>query len=240
MPRRASTWTSGRSGLPARGFGLVLIALAGLVASSATAGEVPNAKAVLDVRPQGYPGFEPEALPVRFALFADGRIVVGGTRVLYAGRLEKAEHKALEKRLGQLERTPGLAAGLTFGPGATRYRLSLPGERIELNATGDPAQAPPELRIVAQLVADLARFEHASLRPFQPTQVWATAREQRLPGGCRPWRGPVTLAELTASPRALPANELIDWPTGAIAASACENERAYVLTLRPLLPGERP
>lgn len=218
-----------------------LAPLALLMAVLPVRAQVPaGVEALLEVRPAAAPGFEPDALPVRFALFDDGRIVVGGTRVLYAGKLEKAEHKALEKRLGQLERTPGLGAPLVFGPGSTRYRLALPDKRLEVNATGDPQQAPPELRVVAQLVDALEHFDHASLRPLPATQVWARAREQRLPGGCRPWRGPLPLAELATAARALPADAFVDWPTGALAASACENGRAYVVTLRPLLPGERP
>jgi len=36
------------------------------------------------------------------------------------------------------------------------------------------------------------------------------------------------------------ASEAHDWPTGAAPAAVCDGDRRFVVTLRPLLPGERP
>jgi hypothetical protein len=59
-------------------------------------------------------------------------------------------------------------------------------------------------------------------------------------GGCRPWRQTVPLAEVLAGPRTVDARSAYDWPTGALPAAVCDGDRRYVVTLRPLLPGERP
>jgi hypothetical protein len=65
-------------------------------------------------------------------------------------------------------------------------------------------------------------------------------REARLAGGCRSWSFPFPLAEAVVGARAVPAPEVEGWPTGAMPASVCVDERRYVVTLRPLLPDERP
>jgi len=203
-------------------------------------GDIPDAKAVLEVRPPARPGFVPEALPPRFVLMDDGRVFVGGFEGLASARLEKNELKALEKRLQQLKRMPGIGTTVTFGPGDTRYRLRVPKDRIDVVATGDPASAPIELRVLASLVGDLAGFNHPALQPLAPAQYLAAAREETLAGGCRPWRSWPAIAEIAAAPRVIPAESVAGWPTGAIAASVCENGRLFALTLRPLLPGEQP
>lgn len=203
-------------------------------------GEIPDAKAILEVRPPARPGFVPEALPPRFVLMDDGRVFVGGFEGLAGARLEKNELKALDKRLQQLKRMPGIGTTVAFGPGGTRYRLRVPKERIDVVATGDPARAPIELRVLSSLVDDLAGFNHPALQALVPAQYLATAREQTLAGGCRPWRSWPAIAEIAAAPRVIPAESVAGWPTGAMAASVCENSRHFALTLRPLLPGERP
>jgi hypothetical protein len=226
------------------GLALSLTLLAGASAGAAEAplrsGDIADARAILDVRPAPRPGFVPEALPPRFVLFEDGRVVVGGHASLATARLDREAHKALEKRLAQVKRLPGLGASVSFGAELPRYRLRLPKERIDLVASGDPRQAPPEFGPLAALIRDLEAFDHAGLQPLVPEQVWASAREEELPGGCRLWRRSPSVSELATQARPLPAADAAGWPTGAYAASVCEGQRRFTLTLRPLVPGELP
>jgi hypothetical protein len=50
----------------------------------------------------------------------------------------------------------------------------------------------------------------------------------------------VSLDESLAAPQPLSAAAAGDWPTGAVASSVCRDDKNYVVTLRPLLPAERP
>jgi hypothetical protein len=65
-------------------------------------------------------------------------------------------------------------------------------------------------------------------------------REARLVGGCREWTFPFPLASAQAAPRTVSASEAEGWPTGALPASVCADDKRYAVTLRPLLPGELP
>jgi hypothetical protein len=65
-------------------------------------------------------------------------------------------------------------------------------------------------------------------------------REARLAGGCRAWSFSFPIAEALAGPRAVPAADAAGWPTGAMPALVCVDDRRYLVTLRPLLPGETP
>ena len=119
-----------------------------------------------------------------------------------------------------------------------RLRL-LEDEPLEIIATGDgPVPAP--LAPLAALLQDLRHFHHPSLRPYTPSSYSLTVREARLSGGCRAWSFPFPIVGALASPRAVPAPEAEGWPTGAMPASVCVDDRRYVVTLRPLLPDERP
>jgi len=40
--------------------------------------------------------------------------------------------------------------------------------------------------------------------------------------------------------RLVSASEAPDWPTGGAPGAVCDGDRRFVVTLRPLLPGERP
>ena len=40
--------------------------------------------------------------------------------------------------------------------------------------------------------------------------------------------------------RSCPPTDFASWPTGAAPASVCVGDKTYVVTLRPLLPGETP
>jgi hypothetical protein len=180
------------------------------------------------------------ALPLRFALLENGQVFVGGTSQLLAGILTKDETAALERRVNDVRKLPGLASTVTFGPGAG-VRLALRKQKaLDILVQGDPAAAPPALLPLASLVRDLEQFTHASLRPYQASGYALGVREGKLVGGCRGWTLPVTLADAQASAHLLPADSATGWPTGATPAQVCAGDKTYVVTLRPLVPGERP
>ncbi|HET6899586.1 MAG TPA: hypothetical protein VFK70_14620 [Vicinamibacteria bacterium] len=222
--------------------GLAAVVLAILAAGSSSASaEIPNALVVLEVLVPAQPGDVPAAAPPRFVLMEDGTVYVGGTRDVRVGKLESSEQKDLDRRLGEVRKLP-LTGVMTIGPGSERRRLFLKkGRALDMVLNGDPADAPSSLRALAALVTDLARFQHPSLRPYEPASFAMSAKEGALPGGCRPWTLPEPLAESVFAPRVVPAKGHGDWPTGAIPAAVClENDKRYVVTFRPLLPGERP
>jgi hypothetical protein len=236
-----------------------LLALAAL--PPAVAGDIPGAVIVLEAAP-GTPGSDPSGAPPRFVLLKDGQVFVGGTARLEAGRLEKGEVSALLKRAEAVRKLPGLspapargsapgtASPVSLGgdPARTLRLRILDAKPLDVVATGDPAQAPPALAPLGTLVADLLRFNHPSLRPYAPASYAMTVREARLVGGCRAWGFPFPITEALASARTVSAAEAAGWPTGARPASVCGDDagpsasagRRYVVTLRPLLPGERP
>jgi len=214
----------------------------------ARAGEVPGATIVLEADP-GTPGSDPSGAPPRFVLMKDGQVFVGGTERLEAGRLDKVEAAALEKRVDAVRRLR-LSSPVALGGDASRTaRLHLlDGRPLEIVVNGDPARATPALAPLASLVTDLLRYHHPSLRPYAPASYAMTVREGRTVGGCRPWAFAFPIADALAGPRTVTADEAKGWPTGARPASVCADgsgpsttaSRHYIVTLRPLLPGERP
>jgi hypothetical protein len=216
------------------------------------ASEIPGAVIALETAP-GTPGSDPSGAPPRFVLFKDGQVFVGGTARLEAGRLGKEETSAFLRRAEAVRKLPGLSPDLERGapvslggdPARTLRLRLLDGKPLEVVATGDPTAAPAAL---APLLADLLQFHHPSLRPYAPTSYAMTVREARLVGGCRAWRFAFPIAEALASPRTVSAAEASGWPTGAFPASVCADDtgpstsasRRYLVTLRPLLPGEQP
>src|SRR5258706_434145 len=100
--------------------------------------------------------------------------------------------------------------------------------------------APRALRPRAALLRALSPFHPASLQPYEPASFLLSAREAPLVGGCRVWRQTPPLAEVLAGPRPVDARTAYEWPTGALPAAVCDGDRRFVVTLRPLLPGERP
>ena len=189
--------------------------LAALVAGSAIgplhAGEIPGAVIVLETAP-GTPGSDPSSAPPRFVLLKDGQVFVSGTTLVEAGRLEKGDAQAIVKRASALRKLPGIGAAVVFGGAPERVaRLALfEDDPLEITATGDPANAPAALAPLAILLGELLRFHHPSLKPYSPTSYAVRAREA------------------------------VSWPTGAMPASVCVDDRRYAVTLRPLLPGEHP
>src|SRR5262249_13019387 len=171
----------------------------------------------------------------------DGQVYVGGTSQVAAGRLEKGETKAIEDQLAQVRKLPGLGSSVTFGEGGPRYRLQVrKGKPLDLVVTGDPAAAPAAMKTLAALPTTLAAFEHPSLRPYDAANYALAAREAAMPGGCRAWAFPAPLNDVVSGPRGLAQSAAADWPTGATSAAVCEGGKTYQVTLRPLLPGERP
>jgi hypothetical protein len=223
--------------------GLALLAVAALASSALAAGEVPAAVVVLEVLTRALPDEVPEAAPPRFALLEDGQVFVGGTSRLLGGRLSGREVKDLERRLAGVRKLPGLAGSVRLGDGERRQRLRMGkvgGRPLALEIVGDPARAAPAQRPLAALIADLERFTHPSLRAYQPASYALSARAGTLRGGCRTWRHRPGVAEGVFAPVSVPAAFVEGWPTGASPASVCAGAERFVVTFRPLLPGERP
>lgn len=222
----------------------VILLLGALAASLARAGEIPNAVVVLEVFGRTRPDDVPESAPARFALLEDGQVFVGGTSRLAAGRLSSGEAKALERRIAEVRKLPGLAGTVRLGGGDGRQRLLLRrGRPLDMTVIGDPGRAAMPLRPLrplAALIDDLSRFDHPSLRPYAPATYAVSAREGTLAGGCRSWPFPQSPAESVFAPSILPGDSVRDWPTGATPASVCAGNKSYVVTFRPLLPGEGP
>jgi hypothetical protein len=216
------------------------LAVTALWAGSVSA-EIPSAVVVLEVLVPALPGDVAAAAPPRFVLMEDGTVYAGGTRDVKVGKLEGPELKDLERRIAEVRKLP-LTGVMTVGPGNERRRLFLKkGRPLDMLLNGDPSDPPASVRALAVLVGDLARFQHVSLRPYEPTSFAMSAKEGALAGGCRPWTLPEGLAESVFAPRIVPAKGHGDWPTGSVPASVClENDKRYIVTFRPLLPNERP
>jgi hypothetical protein len=218
--------------------GLVLSLAA---AAAAAAAEIPRAVVVLESGAVTRPDDVSEAAPPRFVLLEDGQVFVGGSRRLVTTRLAGRELKDLERRLSNVRKLPSLAGVVTVGPGLAVRRLLLrTGRPLDMKIEGDLAAATPALRPLAALVLDLERYHHPGLRPYAPAQLALSAREGSLPGGCRSWTRPEPLAGSVFAPQAVAAADFASWPTGAAPASVCAGDKKYVVTLRPLLPGEKP
>jgi hypothetical protein len=215
--------------------------LSGVAVAPLPAGDIPEATLVLEAT-VGLPGRVSAAAPPRFVLMRDRRVFVGGTDGVVAGLLDKDEAKWIEQRVKDLRKRGLLSPEVTFGGDATkRLRLRVLGDSpTEVVATGDPAAAPPALEPLAGFLSDLLRFHHPSLRPFAPEAYALSAREGSLAGGCRSWQFSVPLEDARTGPRRVSAAEAERWPTGANPASVCAEGRRFVVTLRPLLPGEAP
>lgn len=208
--------------------------------SASRAGEIPDAVVVLEAAP-GTPGSDPTGAPPRFVLKKDGQAYVGGTARVEAVRLAKDEAAGLRKRAEAVRKAIGREAGLVLGEGGPTVRLRLfedPPKELRL-ARDAAALAPPASEVQA-FVADLLAFRHAGLAPHAPDRFALRAREASLPGGCRAWTFPFPIEEALAGPRVVPAEEVSRWPKGGWPASVCAGEKRYVVTLRPLLPGEQP
>jgi len=221
---------------------LVLLAVLASPATLTAADRViPDAVVVLEA-PVSLPGRVGDQAPPRFVMMRGGSVFVGGSEHVYAAVLAKDEQKAIEKRLKDLRKAGQLVPSASFGEDARRrYRLRvLEGDAVDVVMTGDPATAPPPLRPLAAFVQDLLTFDHPGLRPYVPEAYALRARAGELVGGCRSWTFSVPLHDTLDSARRIGPAEAERWPSGASAASVCAAGRRYVVTLRPLLPGEQP
>jgi hypothetical protein len=220
---------------------LALTLLGAAAARPLAAGDIAKAVVILEAQDQSVPGDVPKAAPARFVLMEDGTVFVGGTSRVLSARLDGAVLKALDRRLDAVRKLPGLGGTVALGPGAGSYRLLLrKGRPIDMQITGDPAQATGSLRALADLLRDLSRFNDPALQPYQPTHYAMSAFAATLVGGCRPWTFPDPPEGLAFAPRVMDAASVRGWPTGATPASVCAGDKHYAVALRPLLPGETP
>lgn len=222
--------------------------------------EVPNAAIVLQVPFQARAGQVAQAAPERFIMLNDGQVFVGGTSDVETCRLEKgdlksflAEVEAIRKPRKKKKRNdpgqPWLGGPTTWSFGGSSERVfltfladekeKLPALRLEL--VGDPRRAPRGLKVLGDFVLRLSEFDHPCLRPYAAASYRMRASKGTMPGGCRAPGGlEPSLALALDAPTALPAAAAKDWPHGATAAQLCQGDARYIVTLTPLLPGERP
>ncbi len=215
-------------------------ALAGLVSvpPPLVAGEIPGALVIVEA-PLQTPGSLSRGAPPRFVLVKSGELFVGGTSRVETARLERNELAAFRKRIDAARKAVDRLKGADLGAGsASAVRLRLPEAGIDLQV--DPASATPALQAVAELVNGLLRYDHPRLVPFAPASYLVEATEARSEGGCRRSRPPFPIERAVATPLVVSAAEAAAWPTGGYPASVCVGERRFVVTLRPLLPGEQP
>jgi hypothetical protein len=210
------------------------VASALAAAGTASGDDPPEAVLILESTGDLRPGEDPQGQPPRILILRDGRFFLSGTRAVFAGRLDSAEMKALDRKVAAARKVGGSA--VAFDDTLTRHRLrALRGKPFEVASTGDPARAPARLKPLADLVRELSAFEHPTLAPFAPESYRLFAQPATLPGGCRPWPGPGGPPE---APQVVPAAAFSGWPTGVTPASVCHAGQRFAVTLRPLLPGE--
>jgi hypothetical protein len=184
------------------------------------------------------PGHIPEAAPFRFVLLDKGRVFLGGTTQLATAELPSADRKDLEKLITKVAKRTNSAERVRLGPGETQYRLYFGKRDVGVTAMGDPALAPKEHRELATLIQELLAFDHYSLRPYDAQKLLLQVRVGELAGGCRRWEFDIDLAAASRHPVEIPARIAGAWPTGAVAASVCHAGERYIVTMRPLVPGE--
>lgn len=218
----------------------LLVSIACAVATVASA-DVPKAVALLEVDTATMPGHVGASAPVRFVLLETGQVYVGGTSEIAVGQLTSSEQKQLEKRLSDLRKLPGIGGTVAFGAGKQRVHLVVrKGRPLDMVVTGALQDAPAALRPLAALIAELSSFDHPSLKRWQPASYALRAKEGKLPGGCRPWPFDEPLTGTEFTPRVMPADKVLYWPTGAAPASVCAGDKSWIVTLRPLVPEETP
>jgi hypothetical protein len=215
------------------------LALTVTMAPSLVAAGPSDALIVLRVTPPSTVDRPYSSAPLRFVLLKSGQFYVGGTTTMARGLLTDRERKDLEKRMKKVLKLKDVTAEVRLGPGETRYELTL-GEKTPRSfvTLGDPAAAPAKLRELGSLIATLSAFDHASIRPYMPQRFALGARSGQLPGGCRAWTFSRSLEGALESPSVVSAIAARGWPWGASAASVCHEGERYVVTLRPLVPGE--
>jgi hypothetical protein len=222
--------------------GVAVTLAAAAIALPLSAGEVVGALIQLETFTPFHDVQWSEAAPVRFALLPDGTVFVGGSAVVFEGRLDKREIKDLERAANAVRKLKGLGPEVRWGGDAERrYVLRLGGKKpLALEVRGEPGRAPAAQRALAALVTRLEEFIHPSLRFHRTTAFWVRGREQALPGGCKPWTLPLPMEQVTGAGAGATWEQLRDWPHGADPASVCHDGRRYAVWFKPLLPGEQP
>jgi len=215
------------------GAGILILASGRLVA------EVPDTLLTLEATTPFAPGQDWSSAPPRFVLLEDGQVFVGGSQEVLAGRLEKAEVKALEALVEAVRKMPGLAPVISIGSDEPAFRLRASRKPLDVRFTGDPAKANPAFRPLTSLLEQLQRFDHPSLRPYAPASFALRAHEATHPGGCRLWTLAPTPAE-AAGGATIPAAAITSWAPGVYPTSVCVGDKRYEVRLRALLPGQRP
>jgi hypothetical protein len=200
---------------------------------------VPDAELVLEVAGPPASDYASDAAPPRFTLLKNGQVYIGGTSQIAEVRLTGKERSRIRKQIDRVRKMRNLRGEVTLGPGETRYFLRLrKGETIV--ARGELAAASSALKPLVQLLEGLLGFDHPSLRIYRPTEYLLAVRAGKLRGGCRSWTFAIPLVDVLPNPRVVPAVMAAGWPTGAAPASVCNRDKTYIVTLRPLLPGEKP
>jgi hypothetical protein len=217
----------------------VALAVTLLVASPVFAALPPNTAVALYATGTSAAGELAEGSPPRFALLEDGHVFVGGTSAIASARLSGKDLKPIEGQLARVRKLGNPGSTVTLGPGAQRFRLLRKGQP-EVILQGDPARATGAQKPIAVLIEMLLAFDHPSLRALAPESYLLRLHPDALTGGCREWRLPAKPAELRRAPVVVPAAAVVGWPTGGHAASVCDGDERYTVTLRPLLPGETP
>jgi hypothetical protein len=178
--------------------------------------------------------------PPRFALLEDGQVFVGGASRIASARLPGKDLKAVGRQLDRVRKLGNLPSPVVLGPGPQRFRLLQRKGQAEVIAQGDPSRAAGTVKPLGVLIEMLLAFDHPALKVVTPESYLLSLQPGTLVGGCREWRLPVKPAELKKAPAVVPASAVVGWPTGGHAASVCDRNDRYTVTLRPLLPGETP
>jgi hypothetical protein len=172
-------------------------------------------------------------------MLRNGEVFVGGTSEILTSRLERKVRRDLQKQANRVRKLKGLVGEAILGPGETRYRLYIR-KGGTFSARGDLTAVPSRLKPLGRLLERVLCFDHPTLRPYRPSRYRLAVRAGVLRGGCRNWSFALPLLDALPAPRVVPAEMVVGWPTGAVPASVCHRGRKYVVTLRPLLPGENP
>ncbi|MBN2371392.1 MAG: hypothetical protein JXO72_12990 [Vicinamibacteria bacterium] len=145
----------------------------------------------------------------------------------------------MQKRIDHVRKMRVWTGEVVLGPGETRYKLHIRKGGM-LTARGDLGAVPSGLKPLSQLIERMLCFDSPALRPYQAIRYRLAVRSGELRGGCRSWSFALPLIDVLPAPRVVPAEMASGWPTGAAPASVCHRDKKYVVTLRPLLPGENP
>jgi hypothetical protein len=177
--------------------------------------------------------------PPRFVLLEDGQVFVGGASRIASAKLPGKDMKTITSQIDRVRKLGNLASPVMLGPGPQRFRL-VQRKGPEVIAQGDPSRAAGTVKPLGTLIESLLAFDHPALRVITPESFLVSLQPGVPVGGCREWSLPVKPSELRKAPAVVPAAAVVGWPTGGHAASVCQGENKYLVTLRPLLPGEAP